>query len=66
MVDSVSGGSAPGLMTALMKEAGAKQTLEVTMVKKAQDVQQMQGEAAVKLIENAGNVAPAGGIDVHA
>jgi len=66
MVDSVSGSSASGLMTSLMKEATAKQNLEVTMVKKAQDVQQMQGEAAIKLIENAGNVASSGGIDVHA
>jgi hypothetical protein len=66
MVGSVSGGNAPGLMTALMKEATAKQNLEVSVVKKAQDVQKMQGEPALKLIETAGNVSQSGKIDVYA
>lgn len=52
-------------MTALMKEATAKQNLEVTMVKKAQDVEKVQGEAALKLIEAAGSVPQAGKIDVY-
>ena len=64
MVSSVSSTNAPGLLTALMKEATAKQNLEVTMVKKAQDVEKMQGEAALKLIDAAGVVEP-GKIDVH-
>ncbi|MCK9605220.1 MAG: hypothetical protein M0R33_02095 [Methylomonas sp.] len=66
MVDSVSSGNAPGLMTALMKEATAKQELDITLIKKAQDVQRMQGEAALKLIETAGNVDDTGKIDVYA
>lgn len=65
MINSISGGNAPGLMTALMKEATAKQDLEVALVKKAQDVQKMQGEAALKLIETAGSVDEAGKIDVY-
>lgn len=66
MVGSVSSGNAPGLMTALMEEATAKENLDVTVIKKAQDVQRMQGEAALKLIETAGHVADAGKIDVYA
>lgn len=66
MISSVSGANAPGLMTALMKEATARQDLDVTLVKKAQDVEKMQGEAALKLIEAAGNVAEPGKIDVYA
>lgn len=66
MVGSVSGGNAPGLMTALMKEAAARQTLEVSVVKKGQDIEKMQGEAALKLIDAAANVSEPGKIDVHA
>ncbi|QPK63140.1 hypothetical protein IVG45_20420 [Methylomonas sp. LL1] len=66
MVDSVSSGNAAGLITALMSEVAAKQNLQVGLVKKAQDVEKMQGEAALKLIEAAGNVADAGKIDVRA
>jgi len=66
MVGSITGSNAPGLMTALMKEATAKQNLEVTMVKKAQDAEKMQGESALKLIESAGSVSGNGKIDVYA
>lgn len=66
MVGSVSGGNAPGLMTALMKEVAARQNLEVSLVKKAQDVEKMQGEAAIKLIETAGSVVEAGNLDIYA
>ncbi|MCQ8126908.1 hypothetical protein [Methylomonas rivi] len=66
MVGSISGGNAPGLMAALLKEVSAKQSLEVTLAAKARDVEKMQGEAALKLIETAGNVAGSGKIDVHA
>jgi hypothetical protein len=65
MVDSISGGSTPSLLSALMADVTAKQNLEVALIKKSQDVQKMQGEAAVKLIE-AASVPPQGGIDVRA
>ena len=65
MVGSISNGNAPGLLTALMKEATAKQNLEVTLVKKAQDVQEMQGESALKLIDAATDTAEPGRIDVR-
>lgn len=65
MVGSISGGNAPGLMAALLKEVSAKQSLEVTLAAKARDVEKMQGEAALKLIETAGNAAGSGKIDVH-
>ncbi len=64
MVNSVSGGNTPGLMTALMKEATARQDLQVAVIKKGQDVEKMQGEAALKLI-NASNIAEPGKIDVR-
>lgn len=64
MVGSVSSNNASGLLTALMKQASIKQNLEVSVVKKAQDVEKMQGEAALKLIE-AANVAEPGRIDIH-
>lgn len=53
-------------MAALLKEVSAKQSLEVTLAAKARDVEKMQGEAALKLIETAGNAAGSGKIDVHA
>ncbi len=65
MVGSVSGGNAPSLMTALMKEASAKQNLEVSVIKKGRDIEKMQGEAALKLID-AANVSEPGKIDVRA
>lgn len=65
MIGSISNANAPSLMTALMKEATAKQNLEVTMVKKAQDAEKIQGEAALKLIEAAGRVSESGKIDVY-
>jgi hypothetical protein len=65
MVGSVSGSNAPGLMTALMKEATAKQNLEVAVIKKGQDIEKMQGEAALKLINAASNAQEPGKIDVH-
>lgn len=65
MVGSVSGGAAAGLTAALLKEVSAKQSLEVNLVKKAQDVEKMQGEAALKLIETAGEAVDSAGIDVQ-
>ncbi len=62
MVGSVGSVEGPGLATALMKQKTAEENLAVTMVKKAQDVEAAQGEAAVKLIQDA---AP-GKVDVYA
>lgn len=65
MIGSISGGNAPGLMTSLMKEATARQNLEVAVIKKGQDIEKMQGEAALKLINAAANVSEPDKIDVH-
>jgi len=65
MVGSVSGGDAPGLATSMMKAKTAEEDFAVKVVKKEQDIERQQGEAAVKLIED---VAPVvnGRLDVHA
>ncbi len=65
MIGSISGSNAPGLATALMKDATARQNLEVAVIKKSQDIEKMQGEAALKLIETAGTVSDPGRIDVR-
>ncbi|WAR45419.1 hypothetical protein [Methylomonas rapida] len=65
MIGSVSGGSASSLITALMKDGVTRQNMEVAVIKKGQDVQKMQGEAALKLINAAANLAEPGKIDVH-
>lgn len=65
MIGSVSGGSASSLITALMKDGVTRQNMEVAVIKKGQDVQKMQGEAALKLIYAAANLAEPGKIDVH-
>lgn len=66
MIGSVGGGSgAPGLATALMKEATAKQDVEVAVIKKSQDIEKAQGEAALKLIDSASG-ASVGKIDLYA
>lgn len=66
MVGSISGGNAPGLMAALLKETVARQNLDVAVIKKGQGVEKMQGEAALKLIDAAANLSEPGKIDVHA
>jgi hypothetical protein len=65
MIGSVGGSGAPGLATALMKEATAKQDVEVAVIKKSQDIEKAQGEAALKLIDSASSVS-AGRIDLYA
>jgi len=52
-------------MAALMKEAAAKQTLEVSVIKKGQEIEKMQGDSALKLIDAAANVSESGKIDVR-
>ncbi len=65
MVGSVETGNATAVLTALMNEVTTKQNLQVSVIKKAQEVDQAQGEAALKLIEAAGNGEQAGHIDVY-
>ncbi len=65
MVGSVSGGNASGLIAALLKEASARQVLDVSLVKKAQDQEKIQGEAALKLIETAANISASGKVDIR-
>lgn len=65
MIGSVGGAGAPGLATALMKETTAKQDVEVAVIKKSQDIEKAQGEAALKLIDSTSG-ASVGGIDLYA
>jgi hypothetical protein len=53
MVDSIGNGHAPGLATALMQAKTDRENLEVAVIKKGQDIERQQGEAAVKMIEAA-------------
>ncbi|MDF1582066.1 MAG: hypothetical protein RQ733_04420 [Methyloprofundus sp.] len=62
MINFVGGANAPGLATALMNKKTAEEELAVTVIKKGQDIEKAQGEAAVKMIESA---AP-GRIDTYA
>jgi hypothetical protein len=66
MVGSVGGAGAPGLATALMKEKTAMQDVEVSLVKKGQDIEKAKGASALKLIDSASGVMGSGHIDVHA
>lgn len=66
MVGSVGGSGAPGLATALIKEAAAKQGVAVSVVKKNQDIEKAQGEEALKLIDSASSVESSGRIDLYA
>lgn len=65
MINSTSTATASGLMTALMNDASSKQSLEIALLKKSQDVERAQGEAALKLIDSA-QVLKSGGVDVYA
>ena len=65
MVGSVETGNASVVLTALMNEVTTRQNLQVSVIKKAQEVDQAQGEAALKLIEAAGNEQQDGHVDVY-
>lgn len=65
MVGSVSGGNAAGLINAFLKESSARQAVDVSLVKKAQDQEKLQGEAALKLIEAAANVSASAKVDIR-
>ncbi|MCF6203164.1 MAG: hypothetical protein V3U87_03615 [Methylococcaceae bacterium] len=62
MVGSVSGGDAPGLLTAMMNKKTTDEQIAVQVVKIGLDAIKSDGEAAIELI----NSAAPGGIDVHA
>jgi len=65
MIGSVNGGDAPGLATSMMNQKTAGEEFAVKVIKKEQDIERAEGEAAVKLIED---VAPVvnGRLDTHA
>lgn len=65
MVGSIAGANSSGLIAPMMTKAAAQQNLEVAMLKKTQDMQKLQGEAALKLIETAASVSEAGRVDVY-
>jgi hypothetical protein len=66
MVSSVGGSTVPALTTALLKEAAANQELGIAVVKKGQNIERAQGEAALKLIDSSSSVASSGRIDLYA
>jgi hypothetical protein len=66
MVSSVGGPSVPVLTTALLKEASANQELGIAVIKKGQNIERAQGEAALKLIDSSSSVASSGRIDLYA
>ncbi len=66
MVSSVGGSSAPALTTALLKEAAANQELGIAVIKKGQNIEKAQGEAALKLIDSSSSVPSPGRIDLYA
>lgn len=65
MVNSISQSSLLAL-SALMKQTAARQAVQVSVINKAQELEKMQGEAALKLIDSASNGTSSGRIDVHA
>lgn len=65
MIAEVGGGSAISLLAAQMKEVAARQNVDVSVVRKIQDVEKMQGEAALKLIEGVAQGLAAGSVDIH-
>lgn len=66
MVSSVGGLGAPVLVTAQLKEAAANQELEIAVIKKGQNIEKAQGEAALKLIDASSSVGGSGRIDLYA
>jgi len=65
MADSISGINSSSLLAAVLQQASNKQELAVAVVKKGQEVEAAQGEAALKLIDSAATAA-AGKIDTYA
>lgn len=62
MISSV-GSAGSGLLASAMKNATTSQDVEVAVLKKNQDVDKANGEAALKLIASAS--ASSGRIDMH-
>ena len=46
MLSSIAGGNVPGLLAARMSNAAVQQNIDVAVIKKGQDIEKMQGEAA--------------------
>jgi hypothetical protein len=65
MIGSVDSTGAAGLATALMKEKAAVQDVEVSLVKKGQDIEKAKGGSALKLIDSASCVTEVGHVDIH-
>ncbi len=64
MIDSV-GSAGGGLLAAVIKNTTATQDVEFAVMKKNQDVEKANGDAALKLIASAASAASSGRIDVH-
>lgn len=60
MIGSVGCTGAAGLATALMKEKAAVQDVEVSLVKKGQDIEKAKRESALKLVDSASGVTGGG------
>ncbi|MGR8930417.1 MAG: putative motility protein [Gammaproteobacteria bacterium] len=63
MVNSISDANMP-LMTTYAKQHTTQHDLQVSVMKKALDIQKIQGEAALKLIASVGSIAEQG-VDVY-
>ena len=61
MINSLTSSNTQGLVTAAIKDAATKQDIGFSLLKKSQDIEKAQGEAALKLIDSASS----GQIDVH-
>lgn len=65
MISSVGSAGGGGLLAAVMKEATAAQDVEITLIKKSQDLEKANGESALKLIASATTAVSSGQIDVY-
>lgn len=65
MVNSIFQPSLLALST-LMRQTASRQAVQVSVISKAQELEKMQGEAALKLVDSASNGASSGRIDVQA
>jgi len=66
MVGSVSSTGTSAFTTSFTQSAATGQDVAVAVVKKIQDIEQAQGEAALKLIDSASSPTSSGKIDVYA
>lgn len=64
MISSVGNAGGAGLVV-VMKEATTAQDVDFAVLKKSQDVEKANGEAALKLITSAAATSSTGRVDVH-